>query len=717
MKYPNVIFFRYNNYKVIDDLLQNNKDTLNFTLHITDDYNYLNKLYNPDYHVLITFGVNWEEYSKDVYSIISNRMTKQWIHLSEINNINDLNDIVNSCYINFLLNDRKKSRPIFSIFTTCYNSFHKIERAYDGLKSQILKDWEWVILDDSPNDEHFIFLKKLFKDDNKIRLYKRSSNSGNIGNVKNEAISLCRGLYVLELDHDDKILPYVLSDSTRVFEENEDVGFVYMDFINIYENNNNFSYGDFCSKGYAGYYCQKYNNNWVYVCMTPNINNITLSHLVCMPNHPRIWRRDTLVNIIGNYSEYLYICDDLEVILRTAINTKMVKIPKLGYVQYMNEGNNNFSLIRNSEINRIGPQYLVPIFTKKFDVVEKMKSLDAYDNEKYLNNHKRIWERDDYEHKIANKIIQYDYEYQYCIIGIKTFYDNIECLKELYKNEKNDFILLENNETIENLSSILESNHFDKMKCYSLKNTTEQEFINYFIRLYKSCDNYEIFCSNNTKNINNESNNAVKLIKDYNTNFNTRAEIINANTNENQNYLEIGVEYGTTFNSVYFTNKTGVDPDPKFESTQLVLKTSNDFFDGNNELFDVIFIDGMHQTEYFLNDFINSLKILNNDGIIFIDDILPITYFEQLKIPRKHYYENNILKYGEPWTGDIWKVVYYILKNHSENFEFSYFNSPYYRGVGMLKNIKYFRVSEDAIIEINNYEYNIDFPNYLKFFQ
>ena len=63
------------------------------------------------------------------------------------------------------------------------------------------------------------------------------------------------------------------------------------------------------------------------------------------------------------------------------------------------------------------------------------------------------------------------------------------------------------------------------------------------------------------------------------------------------------------------------------------------------------------------------------------------------------------------------QVVYYILKNHSENFEFSYFNSPYYRGVGMLKNIKYFRVSEDAIIEINNYEYNIDFPNYLKFFQ
>jgi glycosyltransferase involved in cell wall biosynthesis len=708
MKYPNVIFFRYNNYSSIDTLLKDNNNALNCTINITSDSSYLNKLYNSDYHVLITFGNNWEEYSKDVYSIISDRMTKQWIHLSEINDINELNHNINNCYVNFLLNDRKNTRPIFSIFTTCYNSYHKIERAYDSLKNQILKDWEWVILDDSPNDEHFDFLRKLFKDDNKIRLYKRASNSGNIGNVKNEAVSLCRGLYVLELDHDDKILPSVLYDSKRVFEENEDVGFVYMDFINIYENNNNFSYGDFCSKGYAGYYCQKYNNNWVHVCITPNINNITLSHLVCMPNHPRIWRRDTLVNVIGNYSEYLYICDDLEVILQTAINTKMAKIPKLGYVQYMNDGNNNFSLIRNSEINRIGPQYLVPIFTQKFDVAGKMKSINANDDEKYLDNHKKIWERDDYEHKIANKIIQYDYEKQYCIIGIKTFYENIECLKELYKNEKNDFILLENNNTIENLSSILESNGFDRMKCYTMKDTSEQEFINYFVRLYKSCDNYEIFEINNGQNINN----IIKL----NTYYNTRAEIINANSNQYDNYLEIGVEYGTTFNNVHFINKIGVDPDPKFESTQLVLKKSNDFFDSNNELFDVIFIDGMHQTEYFLDDFINSMKVLNNGGIIFIDDILPITYFEQLKIPRKHYYENSILKYGEPWTGDIWKVFYYILKNHSENFEFSYFNSGSYRGIGMLKNIQYFKIREDAIIEINNYEYNIDFPDYLAYF-
>ena len=65
-----------------------------------------------------------------------------------------------------------------------------------------------------------------------MRLYRRSCNSGNIGNVKNEAVSLCRGKYVLELDHDDEILPDVLKDSVEYFEAHPDVGFIYMDFIN-----------------------------------------------------------------------------------------------------------------------------------------------------------------------------------------------------------------------------------------------------------------------------------------------------------------------------------------------------------------------------------------------------------------------------------------------------------------------------------------------------
>ena len=74
----------------------------------------------------------------------------------------------------------------------------------------------------------------------RIRLYKRDCNSGNIGNVKNEAVGLCRGKYVLELDHDDIILPSLLKDAYGVFESDEEIGFVYGDFANVYENWANF---------------------------------------------------------------------------------------------------------------------------------------------------------------------------------------------------------------------------------------------------------------------------------------------------------------------------------------------------------------------------------------------------------------------------------------------------------------------------------------------
>jgi len=118
----------------------------------------------------------------------------------------------------------------------------------------------------------------------------------------------------------------------------------------------------------------------------------------------------------------------------------------------------------------------------------------------------------------------------------------------------------------------------------------------------------------------------------------------------------------------------------------------------------------MHQIEYVLRDFNNSISKLNNNGIIFIDDILPLNYNEQLKIPNKHIYENGILKYLEPWTGDVWKVCYYLLKYHSTDFEFKYYNNENYRGVGVFKILNKFNINS-----INDFEYYKDFGKYFKF--
>ena len=320
---------------------------------------------------------------------------------------------------------------------------------------------------------------------------------------------------------------------------------------------------------------------------------------------------------------------------------------------------------------------------------------------------------------------------QICIIGIDSLISNLEYIQTLYNNKGNnknqtgmefDFILLDNKCPIEYLWKQLDGYGFDKMKCYSLIDVSSDLLVSYFKTMYLSTEQYEII-----------DNGYIDRPK-YNTGFSNRSQAINSLTKPDAKYLEIGVEYGETFLKTHFKdeNKTGVDPDPKFDIIGKKFKfetsTSDDYFKDRkvdslelkvdiDKTFDVIFIDGMHQSEYFLRDFNNSVKVLKNNGSIFIDDILPLTYNEQLKIPRKHYYENGILKYGEEWTGDIWKVVYHILKNYSHNLlleETKYFYNANYRGVLHLKLKEEFEIADSELETINGYNYFTDFPKYLE---
>ena len=347
-------------------------------------------------------------------------------------------------------------------------------------------------MDDTPEDEHFTFLKGKLSADNRVRLYKRDRNSGNIGNVKNEVISLCRGKYILEMDHDDEILCDCLRDAHDIFQTDEQIGFVYGDTIHLYRDGTNFKYSDFICKGYGGYYMEKIKGNWVYVYNTPNINNITLSHLVCLPNHPRIWKRSVLMEL-ESYSEFLPICDDYEILLRTCCSKyKVAKNNKAQYIQYMNDGGNNFSNIRNSEINRLGPQYISPMFYKKYEVHDKMKALGAYEDESYIQNQSQIWKRGEkYQHKKMNCRVNLNYDNQYCIINDALDVPaTMERVRELYKNGRNDFLVLSNKITNEELQAKLDSYGFERMKCYSYIDCKEEELVAYFKMMYKN-DNCE----------------------------------------------------------------------------------------------------------------------------------------------------------------------------------------------------------------------------------
>ena len=108
-------------------------------------------------------------------------------------------------------------------------------------------------------------------------------------------------------------------------------------------------------------------------------------------------------------------------------------------------------------------------------------------------------------------------------------------------------------------------------------------------------------------------------------------------------YVELGLYDGQTFSKMipHATQCFGVDIKPNKNLQQLenkypdkikiIYDTTDNFFLTFNEKIDIAFIDADHHFESALKDFENVLKLLNDDGIIFMHDTDPITnkYMDQ----------------------------------------------------------------------------------------
>ena len=117
-------------------------------------------------------------------------------------------------------------------------------------------------------------------------------------------------------------------------------------------------------------------------------------------------------------------------------------------------------------------------------------------------------------------------------------------------------------------------------------------------------------------------------------------EIINIKNYKS--YLEIGTFRDELFDKIRCEKKVGVDP----VSGGTIRKTSDQFFSDNKDKFDCIFIDGLHYYDQVKKDILNSLSILNDNGVILLHDCLPNNHYEQA-VPRCQM----------TWNGDVWKAI------------------------------------------------------------
>lgn len=127
-------------------------------------------------------------------------------------------------------------------------------------------------------------------------------------------------------------------------------------------------------------------------------------------------------------------------------------------------------------------------------------------------------------------------------------------------------------------------------------------------------------------------------------------------TLEPQCYVEIGCRQGLSL-SLARCPSIAIDPDIEITHsltapTRIFAQTSDDFF-ARTDLWDILeqrpdlsFIDGMHQVEFALRDFINLEMCSKPSSVILIDDILP----EDVAWTTR-------TREGQYWTGDVYRLI------------------------------------------------------------
>lgn len=309
------------------------------------------------YDVIISHGELEQAMKLD--PLITSRNKKfAWSHKTEASDITK--EFIEACYNNHT--HIQYPAPKISVVSTAFKSGSRIERPWKTLKSQIFRDWEWIVVDDNFTADAGDFEQQLYElteGDDRVKYVRIGfEHSGYIGEVKRYGFMLAMGEWILELDHDDELSADLFARiNTLVTTEPKmktEYGFIYTDTVELFEKTlRSHTYGETFAYGTgSSYYVCCVDQDFTKQCVSvaPHINPTSMSHIVGAPNHVRIWRRDVYLKT-GGHNPRLSVGDDYDLMLRTFLETKFVKIGGVqAYFQFRNEGGSNFTFIRNALI-------------------------------------------------------------------------------------------------------------------------------------------------------------------------------------------------------------------------------------------------------------------------------------------------------------------------------------------------------------------------------
>lgn len=120
--------------------------------------------------------------------------------------------------------------PKVSIYIPAYNCADTICDAIHSALNQTYTDLEVCVCDDGSTDETPRILERYFSDNPRVR-WVRQENGG-IGKASNTALSLCRGIYIGQLDSDDYLATDVVEKCVALLDRKPNLGLVYTTYEN-----------------------------------------------------------------------------------------------------------------------------------------------------------------------------------------------------------------------------------------------------------------------------------------------------------------------------------------------------------------------------------------------------------------------------------------------------------------------------------------------------
>ncbi len=219
---------------------------------------------------------------------------------------------------------------MISVFTPSHNTRY-LNDCYQSLYGQTLSDWEWIVLLNrgasnwSPPAV-----------DERVKVIREAKARG-VGAAKRAACEAASGDVLVELDHDDLLVPTCLARVRAAFAEHPDVSLVYSNTAQV--NRDLSRNEDLFNLAMGWRYSDVEVGGKSYVqchAMAPYPHNV--AYIWYAPNHVRAYRKSSY-DAVGGYDASLEVLDDHELMIRLFMEGEFRHIDKCLYLQRIHPRN------------------------------------------------------------------------------------------------------------------------------------------------------------------------------------------------------------------------------------------------------------------------------------------------------------------------------------------------------------------------------------------